>query len=539
MTWTDKQKQRQKAIRRLERKNETRRISFRTLLIAVLLAAFVAPPLGYFGFDAYQNYFNSVGDEPQPAASAAGTIVVRAGENFQAALDRAKPGETILLEAGATFRGNFNLPRKTGNEFVTVRSSASDAQLPPAGVRLDPQRYAAVLPKLASPNNEPTLAAFNGAHHFRFVGVEFQGTKDGVGNIVKIGSGEENRVEDLPHHIEFDRVFIRSVSPQGQRRGIAANGRHLKITNSHIADIKRKGDESQAIAAWATDGPIEITNNYLEAAAENILFGGAVSVLGLIPTNCVVKNNWLNKPLSWRAEDWPVKNLFEIKNGRRIRIENNLMTNNWGSAQDGTAVVIKSTSDSGEGAVAEDIEFIGNVVRGAGNALGINGSEAKGGRRLTVRHNVFDDISGAKWNGSGFFMKSSDWDGLVIENNTIIQTGNIASAYGEPVSGLIFRNNIVFENEYGFKGDGTPSGVQTINRFFPGGDVSFNAIVGGIVARYRADSQNIYPSALRQLGLISPKEGNLALRPDSPLRGKGYQGANIGADLSVLTMGSK
>jgi hypothetical protein len=395
------------------------------------------------------------------------------------------------------------------------------------------------LPKLASPNNDPTLVAFNGAHHYRFVGVEFQGTRDGYGNIIKIGSGEESRIEDLPHHLEFDRVYIHAVSPQGQRRGIAANGRFLKILNSHISNIKQKSDEAQAIAIWATDGNIEIVNNYLEASAINILFGGAVSKLGFIPSNCLVKNNWLNKPVEWREQGWAVKNLFEIKNGRRIRVENNLMTNNWGHAQDGTAVVIKSTTDSGEGAVAEDIEFTGNVVRGSGNALGINGSEEKGGRRLTVRNNVFDDINGAKWNGSGFFMKSSDWDGVIIENNTIINSGNITSAYGEPVTGFVFRNNIVFENEYGFKGDGTAPGSATINAFFPEADISFNAIVGGIAARYRPNAQNIYPTSLRHLGFVGPKEGNLALRQDSPLRGKGFQGANIGADLDWMIYGGK
>jgi hypothetical protein len=107
------------------------------------------------------------------------------------------------------------------------------------------------------------IATTAGAHHYRFVGIAFGETKDGTGNIIQIGSASEKNIEDLPHHIEFDRVYIHSTSPEGQRRGIAANGRHIKIANSHIADIKRKGDESQAIAAWATDGPIEIRNNYL------------------------------------------------------------------------------------------------------------------------------------------------------------------------------------------------------------------------------------------------------------------------------------
>ena len=44
-------------------------------------------------------------------------IVVKAGGDFQAALDRAKSGDTIQLQAGATFKGAFKLPKKTGEEF--------------------------------------------------------------------------------------------------------------------------------------------------------------------------------------------------------------------------------------------------------------------------------------------------------------------------------------------------------------------------------------------------------------------------------------
>src|SRR5207248_10525741 len=47
------------------------------------------------------------------------------------------------------------------------------------------------------------------------------------------------------------------ISVDGQRRGIAANGRAIRIVNSYFSDIKRKGDESQAICGWGGDGPFE------------------------------------------------------------------------------------------------------------------------------------------------------------------------------------------------------------------------------------------------------------------------------------------
>ncbi len=464
-------------------------------------------------------------------------ILVKAGGDFQAALDRAKPGDTIILQAGAKFTGAFKLPKKTGDEYITIRTSATDAQLPPNDTRLDPKKYAAVLPKLSSPTTEPVILAKDGAHHYRFLGIEFGGTKEGFYNIIQLGTGEEKNIAELPHHIEFDRVYIHSTAPEGQRRGIAANGKYVKIVNSYIADIKRKGEESQAIAAWATDGPIEIVNNYLEAAAEGILFGGAVSALELTPTDCIVRSNHISKPLNWRGEGWAVKNFFEIKDGRRIKVEYNLMTNNWTHAQDGSGVLFTVRTDSGQEATIEDIEFSNNIVRGSGNAVNILGYEGKGGRRLTIRNNIFADIDGKKWDSSGLFFKATSWENLVIENNTIINSGSIASAYGDPINGLIFRNNIVFENEYGFKGDGVNSGKPTLDKYFPRGDISFNAIIGGDAALY--NGKNIYPVSIKQIGFVNEQSGDYRLRPDSPLRSKGFEGKLIGADLDPAKVGGK
>lgn len=530
--WAQKQKKRQKVLRRFESgKTES---SQSKLLYPAILIVVVALSLAAFGVYSLRKFGG--GDEA-PLSFAGNTIFVKAGGNFQAALNQAKPGDTIQLQAGASFKGSFNLPLKAGSEFITIRTSAPDAQLPPADTRINPTKYAAVLPKLSSPTTEPVISTANGAHHYRFVGIEFGGTKDGFYNIIQIGSTEEKRIEDLPHHIEFDRVYIHSTSPLGQRRGIAANGKFIKITNSHISGIKRKGEESQAICAWATDGPLEITNNYLEAAAENILFGGGSSFLKLVPSDVIIRSNHLNKLLEWREEGWNVKNLFEIKFGRRIRIENNLMTNNWGMGQEGTAVLFTTRADNGAGDIIEDIEFTNNVVRGAAGGVNIYGPEARGGHRLTIRNNLFEDIDGRKWNGAGHFMKTTAWENLTVENNTVINSGNIILAYDAASREFIFRNNIVFENEYGIIGDGIGTGKKAIDRYFPGGDVSYNAIIGGSASVYK--SRNLYPVSVRQIGFVNVEAKDYRLRSDSPLRGKGFGGKNIGADLDLKTVGGK
>lgn len=463
------------------------------------------------------------------------TITVRKGGDFQAALEKASPGDTIILEAGATFSGAFKLPRKAGAEFITIRSSAPDEKLPAAGVRFDPVKYAANVPKLVSDvKGEPVIFASDGAHHYRFVGIEFGPTIEGLYDVIRLGTGQEKTVDELPHHIEFDRVWIHGSETEGQRRGIAANGRHIKIVNGYISDIKRKGDESQGIAAWATDGPIEIINNYIEGAAQSILFGGAGSTLKLVPSDCIVDSNHLNKPIDWKGTDWVVKNIFEIKNGRRIKVTNNLMTNNWAMGQDGNAILFTTRADNGDATIIDEIEFSGNIVRGTGGGLNILGGEGSGGHRLNIRNNIFDDIDGQKWGGGGHFMKVTDWDGLVIENNTIVQKNNIAVAYGEPVTGFVFRNNIVFENEYGIFGDGLGSGQRAIHKYFPGGTVTGNIIVGGKKEMYR--ELNVFVSSLDQIGFESTP-GAYKLKPNSPYLKAGSGGKRIGADIDVTKVG--
>ena len=85
-----------------------------------------------------------LGRSPETAS-----ITVRSGEDLQQALNRASPGDTILLEPGAVYVGNFVLPSKpAGNgAYITIRSSAPDWKLPAANTRISPA-HAEQLPKL-------------------------------------------------------------------------------------------------------------------------------------------------------------------------------------------------------------------------------------------------------------------------------------------------------------------------------------------------------------------------------------------------------
>ena len=73
------------------------------------------------------------------------------------------------------------------------------------------------------------------------------------------------------------------------------------MLNSYISDIKAVNADSQAINGYNGAGPFTIENNYLEAAGENVLFGGAdPAVTNLVPSDIVLRRNHLFKPLAWR-----------------------------------------------------------------------------------------------------------------------------------------------------------------------------------------------------------------------------------------------
>src|ERR1017187_866293 len=60
---------------------------------------------------------------------------VRESDNLQKAIDGAKCGDTLKLEAGATFRGVFRLPSKSCDDshWIIIRTSAPDNNLPAEG----------------------------------------------------------------------------------------------------------------------------------------------------------------------------------------------------------------------------------------------------------------------------------------------------------------------------------------------------------------------------------------------------------------------
>lgn len=481
-----------------------------------------------------------LGTAALPAGTTASSVTVRAGDDLQAALDRAQPGDTLLLESGATFVGNFVLPRKEGASYITVRSSISDTQVPAPGQRIQPA-HAPRLARLRSPNSLPVLQTAPRAHHWRLVLLEFGPNATPTNDVIRLGDPRQHTLTDVPHDLEIDRCYIHGDPFVGQKRGIALNSASTRILNSYFADFKLEGQDTQAIAGWNGPGPYLIENNYLEGAGENVLFGGAdPAIPGLVPADITFRDNHVSKPLAWRGERWQVKNLFELKNATRVLVEHNLFEHNWQAAQAGPAILFTTRNQDGQSpwSAVSQVMFRANVVRhvAAGfNILGHDYNYPSGQTsHISIHHNLFMEVDAQKWGGNGVFLLIGDAARAInVDHNTVMHSGNIVTVYGRPTEEFVFRNNLIRHNTYGIKGDSRPTGLETLKTFFPGAVVTHNVFAEGPQGQY--PSGNLFPShAVWVAQFRDYYGGEYELTATSIYRRAGSDGADLGADYGLL-----
>ena len=493
-----------------------------------------------------------------------------AGDDLQRALNLAQPGDVIELEAGAVFIGPFTLPDKpavaSGSPWIIIRSSEMN-RLPGETERVTPAD-AALMPRLVASYGS-VISTEPGAHHYRFMGVEItpansadrsameilrsvpailrgntRVTGQGVflTNLVLLGDGEAS-VEELPHHLIFDRCYIHGDPLLGARRGVALNSRSSAVINSHLSDFKEVGADSQAIAGWNGPGPFAIINNYLEGAGENLMFGGAQSSISqLVPADIEVKGNHFHKPLQWREGDdayagvpWSVKNIFELKNARRVLVEGNLLEHNWPYSQNGFAILFTVRNEGGTmpWAVVEDVTFRHNVVRNVGSGFNLlgrddNGRPSQPTARIHIDNNLFVGLGGS-W-GAGSFLQMLDGVRQVrVSRNTILNEGQLVFVEGEPIEGFEFLNNIASHRNYGISGSGTAPGSETQARYLPSSSIRNNLIIGGRMQLY--PDSNRFPLDLSQVGFIDAEAGNFRLQDTSRFREGDTEATGVDLDL--------
>jgi hypothetical protein len=474
-----------------------------------------------------------------PAVAA--TVPVAAGGNLQQAINMASPGDTIALAAGATYIGNFTLPAKTGDAVITIRTAGDDG-LPGDGDRVSPA-HAGALAVVRPSGSCAAIRTAPGAHHWRLMLLEVQGT--GGGDLITLGDGSiaQTSLAQIPHDIVVDRLYIHGDAEKGQKRGIALNSASTTVTGSYISDIKVVGQDSQAICGWNGPGPFTITNNYLEAAGENLMFGGSdPSVPNLVPADITVADNYVTKPVSWRTEKWSAKNLIELKNARRVAIARNLFENNWEGGQPGFAIVFTVRNQDGKcnWCQVDHVTFEQNVVRHSAAGIKIlgldNNHPSQQTQAILIRNNLFYDIDSKAWGGSGYFVSMTDGArDITVDHNTVVQgrAFGLVQIDGPPVLEFVFTNNLSTSGSYGIAGTGRGSGNSAIAGYLPGSAITRNVIAGAPASSYPAG--NSFPSLAQfETQFVSIAGGDYRLIASSPWRGAGTDGQDLGAPLGTV-----
>lgn len=383
----------------------------------------------------------SLADTPAPGRA----HVVKAGEDLQQAINDAKCGDTIELQAGATFQGLFRFPKKPCDDahWIVVRTSAPDDVLPPENTMITPC-YAGVASLPGRPGfrcssshnvmakleldrnteNGPILLQ-EGANHYRFIGLEI--TRP-VSELRMRNLVQPENLEDTADHLVFDRLWLHGTAQNETKGGIHLSGTtDVAIVDSFFTDfhcIAGHGSciDSQAINGGGGDhagGPYKIVDNFLEASGEAIMFGGAPG--STTPTDIEIRHNHLFKPLLWKpgqhgfvgaADGSPfiVKNCLELKNAQRVLFEGNLLENTWGGfSQAGFSIVITPANQGGHCPECRvtDITLRYNKIShsaGAmdiGNVPGAAQAPSSAGERYSFHDLVFDDIDNEIYKGFG------------------------------------------------------------------------------------------------------------------------------------------
>ena len=412
---------------------------------------------------------------PPPPPPTGTTFRVKPGDDLQAALDQATFGDTILVTPGG-YKGKFVLRKKDGTGVIRVRADVDPGNFTSPKPWVLPEHAPAMFRLESVDGYSPVLVTEAGAHGFSFQGMDVPPVRPDRDQVVLGVGADQTTVESIPFGFEFDQCYFHGdpTPGKGQHRGIAAQVIGLTVRRSCFKDHFEVGRDSQCIAAWNGAGPFVLVDNFLEASGENVMFGGAgISVPDLVPTDILIQGCHFSKNVDWKTHPTPpgVKNLFEIKNGQKVRVVGNLFENCWKHAQMGYCFMITPSNSTGTmpWVRAHDIVIEYNVIRRVGSLLNVNNGQGvgptQGTKGLTFRQNLAYDINTVNLGDDRMIMLGGGPDQVTIDHNIMlgddVPQGYLV-LYSDPalhqMDALKYTNNVAREGSYGLFTEKTSAG---------------------------------------------------------------------------------
>jgi hypothetical protein len=375
-------------------------------------------------------------------------VNVSSAADLQSALNAAQCGQSISVQAGVQYDGNFTVPALAcpSSSPVLVVSSAIGS-IPQYTIPVRTLAGSSSVPTLATPNDLPVLQISDGAAGWYFAGIEFTLTPsaNSVYPIVAMGDATTS-VAALPAYITFDRCLVHpsSTITNYVRGGIDLSAVYGAVIFSNIWGIIAVSQDTQAINIQNTTGPILISNNDLEATGENVMTNTSCVATGYAgsgipscpaPSDITVTRNHFIKQASWQNAPagcisggspscYDVKNSLECKMCQRELIDSNWFDTTFAEAQ--AEFVIMNCPGGTLGSspyYCSDWTVTNNLFEhgpSLGALAGLGNSQS--GQRILFRNNLAIDLSGVTWGGIGTTFQIENTNGFIADHNTFINT---------------------------------------------------------------------------------------------------------------------
>jgi uncharacterized protein YjdB len=425
---------------------------------------------------------------------------------------------TICLQMGMVLKGYWDVPARaagdTGWSVLRADSSFTFGQRVKGTERL---------PRLQITDVRfPALFFHSRSSRWLVQGLELttdSSLTNGPMALAEVGERiSERSLADLPKDIHFSHMNLHGWLYQNVRRGWVLNGAGHVVRDSRCTEIHEKNSDSQCTLSYNGPGPFLIENNLLEAASENIMWGGGdPAINGLVPCDITVRGNLIRKPVAWKTIGTPtqsgsylIKLLYEAKNSCRALVEQNRFDGTWMDGQTGYGIGLKSVNQNGACTWCRvtDQTFRNNTIVNVGAVFGLAGAPEKNPvdtalSRVLFQGNWIDSMNVSPYNGDsrGVLLLSRARDISFVRNTFAGGNWNRDAIIFDISSGQTavinfrFDDNIMPIAQWGVGATAVGEGTKALNAAVTGTwTFNNNAFIGAI--------RNGYPASTKWAGSL-------------------------------------
>jgi hypothetical protein len=503
--------------------------------------------------------------------------VVTGDADWTIAVANAVCGQVIEIKPGVVLTHKTVPTYRAGTaKFVTIRSS-NVTSLPGFDSRVGPSD-AANMPTFRTTTTSAAALDFPAGelHHLTFEGIRFKAEYVATSRTnYNVRLGTPSTYTNDPYNIEFHRCYFDSPAPDGSFSQAdtaitSYGGARVVIKDSYFKEFAGILGDTQALFIlrgheWA------VNNCHIEGGAENIMLGGSSHAdTNYNPHLFSIRRNHFYKPLNWKPDDPSfdgqvrrIKNLFEVKYGEKLLVEDNLMEHNWTGNQYYAIVLTPRDQGTMTWVTDKDIHIRYNHIRKVNGGVSFLAHDYNGDvmtestNRITIKHNLFEDVAWGgyyRWiefNNVTFASGNERLGDISITRNTlateysipqaILLAPNITAANwpdGQGVAGTFdLSSNIMEFGTSCIKEDGGSYGITAmdswlgVDKYTWANNVQYGEHpVSSINNSTDFPGQYHEPEGIAHVGFEDYQNNDFSLASSSD-----YYGQNIGADVSALT----